>query len=126
MVSYYNPRVFYTSPYSNDFFSFNKWELGETPLECAKREVQEEIGLTVHKLTEIYQGDFYFENIQWQGFFYFAESVSGVPSINELDKIKGIRLVNSVEEVNFPGELSGVIKKLFKNKLIIKQTTNWV
>jgi 8-oxo-dGTP diphosphatase len=100
--------------------------LGETPLECAKREVQEEIGLDVHKLIEIYQGDFYFENIQWQGFFYFAESVSGVPSINELDKIKGIRLVNSVEEVNFPGELSGVIKKLFKNKLIIKQTTNWV
>lgn len=39
-------------------FPGGKQELGETPVECAKREIQEEIGLYIHQLTEVFQGDF--------------------------------------------------------------------
>jgi 8-oxo-dGTP diphosphatase len=107
-------------------FPGGKQELGETPLECAKREIKEEIGLSVHKLTEVYQGEFDFGNTEWKGYFYFAESVSGIPSMNELDKIKGIWFVNSDDRVNFPKELSGVIEKIFKSNLLYDKTTIWV
>lgn len=107
-------------------FPGGKQELGEMPFECAIREVKEEIGLIVHKLTEVYQGDFRFETIPWKGYFYFAESVSGVPSMNELNKIKGIRFVSSAEKVDFPLELSEIIELIFENNLINEKTTNWV
>jgi 8-oxo-dGTP diphosphatase len=58
-------------------FPGGKQETGETPYECATREVKEEIGINIHKLTEVYQGNFQFQSIRWQGYFYFAESVSG-------------------------------------------------
>ncbi|MBN8204062.1 NUDIX hydrolase [Bacillus sp. NTK034] len=103
-----------------------KQELGETPFECAIREVKEEIGLTVHALTEVHQEDFYFSDIKWTGFFYFADSVSGEPCINELNKIKGIRFVSDAGKVNFPDELSVIYEELFKDDLILGKTTNWV
>ncbi|MDF2036418.1 NUDIX hydrolase [Cytobacillus oceanisediminis] len=107
-------------------FPGGKQELGETPFECAKREILEEIGLTVYKLTEIYQGEFNFGNTEWKGYFYFAESVSGVPSMNEMDKIKGIRFVNSNDKVNFQIELSGIIDKIFTGNLVYDKATFWV
>ncbi|WP_026691982.1 NUDIX hydrolase [Peribacillus kribbensis] len=107
-------------------FPGGKKELGEMPLECAKREVKEETGLMVHKLTEVHQGDFYFGTIKWKGYFYFAESVSGVPTMNEADKIKDIRFVNRDHKVDFPIELSGVIEKIFKSNLIYGKTTIWI
>jgi 8-oxo-dGTP diphosphatase len=107
-------------------FPGGKLEINETPSDCAKREVREEIGLNVHELTEISQGDFCFGNIQWRGYFYFAESVSGIPLINELDKIKGIQFINTHEIVNFPKELSEVIQQIFKNPLICQKSTLWV
>lgn len=111
-----------------NFWNFpgGKQELGETPLDCAKRETQEEIGLNVHRLTEMYQGDFYFGNTLWKGYFYFAESVSGVPSMNEADKIKGIWYVSKDDKVNFPTELTGIIEKLFKSNFVFGKTTKWV
>ncbi|MDF2038433.1 NUDIX hydrolase [Cytobacillus oceanisediminis] len=107
-------------------FPGGKQEIGESPSECAKREVKEEIGLTVHALTEVHQGNFYFSDIQWTGYFYFADSVSGVPCMNELNKIKGIRFVNAAEKVNFPDELSVIYEELFKDDLILGKNTNFV
>lgn len=46
--------------------------------------------------------DFYFGHTKWKGYFYFVESVSGIPVMNEMDKIIGIRFVNSKEKINFP------------------------
>ncbi|RBP86861.1 8-oxo-dGTP diphosphatase [Cytobacillus firmus] len=106
-------------------FPGGKQEIGETPSECAKREVKEEIGLTVHVLTEVYQGNFFFSDTRWTGYFYFADSVSGVPCMNELKKIKGIRFVNDAGKVNFPDELSVIYDGLFKDDLILGKTTNW-
>ena len=103
-----------------------KLELGETPMDCAKREVLEEIGITVHKLTEVFQGEFHFGNIQWKGYFYFAESVSGVPAMNEMDKIKGIRFVNRNDQVTFPVELLEVMEEIFNGDLMEGKSTSWV
>ncbi|WP_026065203.1 NUDIX hydrolase [Amphibacillus jilinensis] len=107
-------------------FPGGKQELGETPLDCAKREIQEEVGLSVHNLTEVYQGDFYFGDTHWKGYFYFAESVSGVPSMKEMGKIKGIWFVNREDKVNFPMELSGVIENIFNSNLVFHKETMWV
>lgn len=106
-------------------FPGGKQEIGETPVECAIREVKEEIGLDVHKLTEIVHGDFLFDDIQWRGYFYFADSVSGYPFMNEVDKIKEIRFINSFDTVNFPKELIETIHQMFKNPLLQEKITFW-
>lgn len=106
-------------------FPGGKQELGETPLECAKREVKEEIGLDVYDLTEIYNGDFYFGDIQWHGYFYFANSVSGTASINELDKVKGIQFINDLELVTFPSELYQIIYQMFESNQVQTSLTFW-
>ncbi len=75
-------------------FPGGKQEKGETPKECAIREVEEEVGVHVHALTEIVQGDFRFGEDQWHGHFYVAESVSGIPTMREMDKIRGNRFIH--------------------------------
>ncbi|MED3318672.1 NUDIX hydrolase [Bacillus wiedmannii] len=106
-------------------FPGGKQELNETPLECAKREVKEEIGLQVDDLTEIYQGNFCFGDTQWQGYFYFANSVSGIPFINELDKIKEIRFINRFEVIKFPLELTEIIQQMLESPQFQTKLTNW-
>ncbi|MFV8829615.1 NUDIX hydrolase [Alkalihalobacterium sp. APHAB7] len=94
-------------------FPGGKLELGEAPIECARREVREEIGVDVDALTEITQGDFYFRDIQWHGHFFLAESISGIPYIREVDKITDLQYIDRFESVNFPLELVEVIEDLF-------------
>ncbi|MCM3597576.1 NUDIX hydrolase [Metabacillus idriensis] len=106
-------------------FPGGKKEIGETPFECAKREVIEEIGLHIHNLTEIFQGNYRFEDIQWRGHFYFANCVSGIPSMNELDKIKGIQFINSFDSADFPKELLEITKQLFESPLLKEKSTIW-
>jgi 8-oxo-dGTP diphosphatase len=106
-------------------FPGGKQEIGESPLECARREVREEIGLEIYELTELYRGDFNFEGTEWCGYFFFADSVSGVPLINELDKIKEIQFINSFEKVSFPLELSNITQQIFKSLQVQSMTTNW-
>ena len=102
-----------------------KLEKGETPVQCAIREVKEEIGLQVDQLTEIFQGEFTFGKIKWQGYFYFAEVVVGLPAINELDKIRGILFVPSFDSVKFAPQLSDVIKLMAEDPFIQMKTPTW-
>ncbi|MGP4072049.1 NUDIX hydrolase [Piscibacillus sp. B03] len=90
-----------------------KQEPGETPMECAKREVQEEVGLVVSDLKEVYKGDFVFGGIQWRGYFYLAKQIEGTPTINELDKIKDIQFIKDDQEVTFSSEITKVIQSTF-------------
>ncbi|KEZ51578.1 NUDIX hydrolase [Metabacillus indicus] len=106
-------------------FPGGKQEAGETPLECARREVKEEIGIDVGDLIEIYNGSFYFGDIKWQGYFYFANAASGIPIINEVDKIKGIQFISDLKSVKFHSELSRIIEQLSGSKQLQTSTTAW-
>jgi 8-oxo-dGTP diphosphatase len=106
-------------------FPGGKQEIDESPLECAIREVSEEIGIQIYDLTEIHQGYFNFGDTKWRGHFFFANSVSGVPDIKELDKIKEIQFINRFEKVSFPLEISDIIKQIFESPQVESMTTNW-
>jgi len=107
-------------------FPGGKQELKETPLECAKREVREEIGLDVRVLTEVYRGTVRFGDVDWDGHFYFAESVSGVPAMLELHKIKGLQFVGHASAVKFPSELTEVVRQAFESPTIQAKVTSWM
>ncbi|SFJ70547.1 8-oxo-dGTP diphosphatase [Halobacillus dabanensis] len=102
-----------------------KREEGETPRQCAKREVKEEVGIRVNQLFEIHQGTYYFSGIKWTGHFFIANSVSGTPSLNEMNKIKGIRFVKDYNQAEFPEELLESVKYLFEDPKIKLESTYW-
>ncbi|MGL4336964.1 MAG: NUDIX hydrolase [Turicibacter sp.] len=107
------------------YFPGGKMEIGETPLACAIREVKEEIDVDVHHLTEIFQGDFTFEKVKWRGYFYFADSVSGIPTINEVEKIKDLRFINNLNSVDLGVELSNLLNQLSTSYVIQTKPTSW-
>ncbi|MGP4063263.1 NUDIX hydrolase [Halobacillus sp. H74] len=106
-------------------FPGGKREADETPLQCAKREVKEEIGVQVNKLYEIHQGTYEFSGIKWTGHFFIANSVSGIPSLKEMDKIKGIRFIKEYDQVEFPKELLGSVKYIFEESNFKLESTHW-
>ena len=103
-------------------FPGSKKEVNEAPVECTIREIQEEIGILVHELIEIFQGDFQFGDKNWRGHFYLASTVSGIPTIMEPEKIKGIKFIRSHSEADFPN-----INKLIANSSLIQEKqTKWI
>ena len=93
---------------------------------CGIREVKEEVGVEVNELHEIHQGTYEFSSIKWTGHFFVATSVSGLPSLNEMDKIKGIQFIKDYAQVEFPEELLEVVKYLFEEESNIKiGSTYW-
>ncbi len=46
--------------------------------------------------------------------------------MNEMDKIIGIRFVNSKEKINFPIELSSAIKTVLASNLVHDKITKWI
>ncbi|WP_249928275.1 hypothetical protein [Niallia circulans] len=70
--------------------------------------------------------DFYFGHTKWKDYFYFAASVGRIPVMNEMDKIIGIRFVNSKEKINFPIELSSAIKTVLASNLVHDKITKWI
>lgn len=59
------------------------------------------------------------------GHFYVADLVSGVPTMNEPDKIKGICFINSLDVVKFPTELVPINTLLLENPLLYMSPTVW-
>lgn len=106
-------------------FPGGKLELGESPKECAIREVEEETGIRVLHLTELFHKDLIFDGIPWMGYFYVADLVSGVPLMNEPNKIKEMRFLNSLDLVKFPIELIPINNVLFQSPLLQMNTTVW-
>lgn len=106
-------------------FPGGKLKLGESPTECAIREVEEETGIRVLHLTELFHKDLIFDGIPWMGYFYVADLVIGVPIMNEPDKIKGMRFLNSLDLVKFPTELIPINTLLLENPLLHMSSTVW-
>ncbi|HAX73847.1 MAG TPA: NUDIX hydrolase [Firmicutes bacterium] len=107
-------------------FPGGKKEALESPMDCAIREVKEEVDLHIHQLTEFYEGDFVFNDIKWRGHFYFAEVVSGVPKINEVDKIKDLTFIKDLTTVEFSEQLADVIHLILNSECLKTKTTSWV
>ena len=100
-----------------------KMEKNETPMECAIREIKEEINIDIQQLTELVQGDFSFYQTNWKGYFYFAEYAKGVPVVNEPDKILKVDFISNLTEVDFSEELAEVLIEI--DKLISDKITLW-
>ncbi|TKN59753.1 NUDIX domain-containing protein, partial [Enterococcus faecalis] len=50
-------------------FPGGKQELGESALECAIRDIKEELAVEITELEEIFTGPLGFDSIVWQGHF---------------------------------------------------------
>lgn len=59
------------------------------------------------------------------GYFYVADLVSGVPLMNEPNKIKEMRFLNSLDLVKFPTELIPINTLLLENPLLHMSSTVW-
>ncbi|MDH6365681.1 8-oxo-dGTP diphosphatase [Enterococcus sp. PF1-24] len=106
-------------------FPGGKREIGESAVECAIREVQEETALTISDLEEIYTGDFLFEGVEWRGSFYFAKRVSGLPTLNEPNKIKGIQFIEDLNVVNFSSGLQTLLADIAEKDILGERVTHW-
>ncbi|MFV0556467.1 MAG: NUDIX hydrolase [Lactovum sp.] len=102
-----------------------KQEAGESPIDCAIREVHEEIALVVSNLEEIYCDDFMFGDTKWKGHFYFAGVATGIPTLNEPDKIKGLQFIKNLELVNFSASLEPLFTYLSESNTLMEKKTSW-
>ncbi|WP_409297399.1 NUDIX hydrolase [Peribacillus sp. SCS-26] len=106
-------------------FPGGKQETGETPAECAIREVREETGLHIHKLSLLNEGNFRFGDTTWRGSFFFADAVSGTPEIMEKDKIASMMFIESLDGASFPEELHELIYQLALSPQLSGKMTSW-
>ena len=103
-----------------------KQELGESPIECAIREVHEETSLTISNLEEIYCSDLKFDNAEWRGHFFFANIVEGLPTLNEPNKIKGVQFITKLDEVNYSNGLDPLFLFLSENNILESKHSKWI
>lgn len=103
-----------------------KQELGESPSECAIREVHEETSLIISNLEEIYCSNLKFDNVEWRGHFFFANMVEGLPTLNEPNKIKGVQFITKLDEVNYSNGLSPLFSFLSENNILESKYTKWI
>lgn len=106
-------------------FPGGKKEIGETTMECAIREVYEETALRVLQVEEVYQADFLFEEVKWEGHFYFAHQVSGRPTLNEPNKIKGVQFISELSSVEFSPSLASLFRWLSRQDNLKTEHTTW-
>lgn len=74
-----------------------KQEINETPVDCAIRELREELALEISELEEIYHADLVFDDVVWSAHFYFAGVVKDRPTLNEPHKIEGVQFISNLE-----------------------------
>lgn len=103
-----------------------KQELGESAIDCAIREIKEEINLTISDLEEVYCDEFIFGEVKWKGHFYFANTAKGLPTLNEPNKIKGIQFIEKLEYVTFSSSLDPLFLYLSENNILQEKVTKWV
>lgn len=102
-----------------------KREHGEKAIECAIREVKEETNIIISNLDEVYSSQFLFDHTEWQGYFYFANTASGIPALNEPNKIKGIQFISNLSSVAFSSNLAPLFDYLDRSHILDQKMTQW-
>ena len=102
-----------------------KQEIDETAVDCAIREVNEEIALEVSDLEKIYSDVLVFEGVKWKAHFYFAHLAKGKPALNEPNKIKGVQFIEDLNNVNFSPGLNPLFEYLSTHQILDERFTQW-
>lgn len=100
-----------------------KQEIWETAVDCAIREVREEIALEISDLEEIYSNKLVFAGEEWEAHFYFADTAKGKPTLNEPNEIKGIQFINDLNNVDFSSGLDPLFNYLGENNVLDNKVT---
>lgn len=74
-------------------------------------------------LIELYEDVFIFNDVHWNGLFYFAKSANGIPTINEFDKFEDMKFIEHDYEAEFHTELTNTYHELFKR--VESLSTDW-
>ena len=72
-------------------FPGGKMEQGETPEECLKRELMEELGIKADIGTFFTKYEYKYPHVTYQMYFYFVDTFSGNLEYNAHDKLEWIR-----------------------------------
>lgn len=102
-----------------------KQEINETPIDCAIRELREELALEISELEEIYHADLVFDDVVWSAHFYFAGVVKGRPTLNEPHKIEGVQFISNLEQVSFSKDLQPLFDYLKASDILQDKVTEW-
>ncbi len=102
-----------------------KQEINETPVDCAIRELKEELALEISELEEIYHADLVFDDVVWSAHFYFAGVVKGRPTLNEPHKIEGVQFISDLEQVSFSKDLQPLFDYLKASDILQDKVTEW-
>ncbi|MDI3290753.1 NUDIX hydrolase [Polyangium sp. 15x6] len=92
-------------------FPGGKVERDESPIEAARRELMEEVGLDVEpaELELIDHGVFDVRGVAWEGFFYFAHHVRGEAKPREGEDVVSLSW-STLEELSSLASLPGLLE----------------
>lgn len=102
-----------------------KQEPDEKPVDCAIREVREELSLDISDLEEIYSNDLVFNDEIWGSHFYFANTAKGKPTLNEPNKIEGVQFIDDLTKVEFSTGLNPLFDYIKNNESLSNKVTSW-
>lgn len=93
----------------HEFWTFpgGKVEPGERPDTAARREVAEEIGVTLGFIHFVVARSMRVAHTRWRGLFYFSPEMRGEPCIGEPDKITDLKFL-SPQEMRAGGKRSPI------------------
>ena len=85
-------------------FPGGKMEQGETPEECLKRELMEELGIKADIGTLFTKYEFKYPHVTYQLYFYFVDNFSGKLKYSAHDKLEWVSIDEFTKYDFLPGD----------------------